>query len=173
MLVRARRSAAAAAAQAARLAISTRDAQRAPYPQAYLQLGLALARPTGNSTRRSARCGLHGTFTKTSLSRLPRRLGIPRLSRGGGRRTTTTDACYPTTVTTSLTRSQVSGRQHAAQDDPRIQLHLALALRALIERETLVEAQTHARRYLELGAPLGFAHSLTDFVLPVAEQTEP
>jgi hypothetical protein len=44
-----------------------------------------------------------------------------------------------------------------APDDPRICLHLGLAIRALVERQSLVEAADLLRAYLAAGAPAGLA----------------
>jgi Flp pilus assembly protein TadD len=50
-------------------------------------------------------------------------------------------------------------QQAAAQhpNDPRIDLHLGLAMHAQIRRQTLAEANRLLYRYLEAGAPLGRA----------------
>ena len=43
----------------------------------------------------------------------------------------------------------------ASPDEARTSFHLAQAIKALIDRESLREVGDHLRRYLELGAPLG------------------
>ncbi len=52
-------------------------------------------------------------------------------------------------------------------DNPRVLLHVTNAIRALVERESLVEARRYAHRYLAMGAPLGEATPLRAFVDPV------
>lgn len=59
---------------------------------------------------------------------------------------------------------QMAARQ--LPDDPRVLLHVTSAIKALVERESLVEARRYARRYLAMGAPLGEATPLRAFVDP-------
>ena len=171
-LVRARRAAADEAARLARGAILARDDQRDPHPQGHLQLGLALAAEghpdEALDVLRTAR-NLYDDPSVSSTERLrdssferwrcEARYHYGRLLAEHG------DDVFEAVAS-------LRAAAHEAGDDPRIQLHLTLALRALIERETLVEARAHARRYLELGAPLGHADSMSDFVLDVPTQTE-
>ena len=51
-----------------------------------------------------------------------------------------------------------------APDDLRITLHLGLAIRALVERQSLVEATELLRRYLAAGAPLGRVDDVRTFL---------
>ena len=60
---------------------------------------------------------------------------------------------------------------HQAPTDPRTCLHLGLAIRALVERQTLVEAETLLRTYLQLGAPLGQVEQVMRALLAGASRT--
>jgi hypothetical protein len=51
-------------------------------------------------------------------------------------------------------------------DAPRVLYHLAQAIRALVEWESLVEAREHLSRYMELGALLGSTDDLRRFLAP-------
>jgi uncharacterized caspase-like protein len=51
-----------------------------------------------------------------------------------------------------------------APDDPGICLHLAQAIRLLVERESMVEVGSLLRRYLDLGAPLGRVPEVREFL---------
>ena len=50
---------------------------------------------------------------------------------------------------------QVEGILSFAPVDPRVLRTLSQAIRALVERESLVEAAQHLMEYVNLGAPLG------------------
>ena len=169
-LERTRRAAASEAAQLARIAIAARDDERDPYPQGYLQLGLALAaegRPDeALDVLRTAR-NLYDDPTVTSVERV-RDSGFKGWRREANYHFGRLLAEYGDDLFEAVASLRTAER--GAQDDARIQLHLALGLKALIERETLVEARAHARRYLELGAPFGLAEAMSDFVLDVPAQ---
>jgi uncharacterized caspase-like protein len=57
-----------------------------------------------------------------------------------------------------------------APDDLRITLHLGLAIRALVERQSLVEAAELLRAYLAAGAPLGREGEVRTFLNQLASQ---
>jgi tetratricopeptide (TPR) repeat protein len=66
----------------------------------------------------------------------------------------------------NLNEAVASLRAALEQDrgDPRVLLHLAQAVRTLIERENLVEAKQLFRHYMALGAPLGGEAQALDFL---------
>ena len=57
-------------------------------------------------------------------------------------------------------------------DDPRVLRTLAQAIRALVERETLMEAARHLTRYVNSGAPLGMTQEMAEFLNPQDDRGE-
>jgi hypothetical protein len=163
-ILRVQRASAEDAAGLARSALDRREAQHEEHPAGHLQLGLAL-----EAAGRTAEALVHlrtarNLYDDTSVNvaerasdpstdrwHLEARFHYGRLQYEHG------DDLYDAVAA-------LQAAQRGAPDDPRLLLHLSRAIKTLIERETLVEARRYARRYLELGAPLGGAAELREFI---------
>lgn len=158
---------AAAAAETVRCAqalIARREAQHEPYPEGHLQQGLAMQaqqRPRAALAALRAARNLYddvGVYQKEQR----RDPATPEWQRQTRYHFGRLQLLHGEDLNEAVAALRAAQRQDGA--DPRVLRTLSQAIRALVERESLVEAARHLMHYVNLGAPLGMDPGMVDFL---------
>jgi uncharacterized caspase-like protein/tetratricopeptide (TPR) repeat protein len=163
-LAAARTADAAETARCAEAEIARRDAKHEPHPEGYLQRGLALEVCQRHADALASLRTARNLYEDESVWQAEQRrdpaasewlrqahyhYGRLQLEYGG-----------------DLNEAVAALRAALQQDgdDPRVLRTLAQAIRALVERETLMEAAGLLTRYVNSGAPLGMTQEMAGFL---------
>ncbi|MBG0565469.1 caspase family protein [Actinoplanes aureus] len=159
-----RTAAASETVRCARTLIAGREAQHEPYPEGYLQLGLALQVRNDPAAALAALRKAWSLYDDAGVRRAEqeRDPGSAEWQRQARYHFGRLQMLHGEDLNEAVAALRAAHRQDGT--DPRVLRALAQAIRALVERESLVHAARYLMDYVNRGAPLGMDADMVDFL---------